>query len=188
VGRVASGGYGSPSSVGPAGDFLMPKNHTHPAAIAVLRRETGPVVLINGHRADMRPKLAALLACLVGDLGRVVSYSRLCSAIGHKSARWSNRHVLQQYIRSLKGMLGTHQAPFAIAVVPEVGYALCEIAENARGASTRWNGTADLPELGRNVRRLRTAAGLTKRRSGSASASTAPTSATWKRAYGIPRH
>jgi DNA-binding XRE family transcriptional regulator len=142
----------------------MPKNHTHPAAVAVLRKETGPVVFINGERPRLNQTLTALLACLVDDLGRVVPYKRLCSVIGHKSERGSDRHVLRQYIRSLRDLLVTHKAPYVIAIVDEFGYGLCEIAKNARGASTRGNGTAeiDLPKLGRSVRRLRTAAGLTQ--------------------------
>jgi ribosome-binding protein aMBF1 (putative translation factor) len=42
----------------------------------------------------------------------------------------------------------------------EVGYALCKIAEEPRRIST--SRSATLPELGRNLRRVRTAAGLTQ--------------------------
>jgi Helix-turn-helix/Transcriptional regulatory protein, C terminal len=142
----------------------MPKNHRYPAGIAVLRRETGPVVLINGRRLRLNQTLTALLACLVDDLGCVIPYERLCSVIGHKSTRFPDRHVLRQYIRSLRGVLVTHKAPYVIAVVDDFGYGLCEIAVSAGRASTRGHGTAeiDLPELGRTVRRLRTAAGLTQ--------------------------
>jgi hypothetical protein len=61
-----------------------------------------------------------------------------------------------------QGRAGHPQAPYVIAIVDEVGYGLCELAEKARGASTRGNGSAEiaLPELGRNVRRLRAAVGL----------------------------
>jgi ribosome-binding protein aMBF1 (putative translation factor) len=47
-----------------------------------------------------------------------------------------------------------------ITVAGEVGYALCKIAEEPRRIST--SRSATLPELGRNLRRVRTAAGLTQ--------------------------
>ena len=91
----------------------------------------------------------------------MIPYKRLCSAIGHKSASWSDRHVLRQYIRGLRGILVTHKAPYVIALVHEIGYGLCEIAESPRRASTSRR-SGHLPELGRNLQRLRTAAGLTQ--------------------------
>jgi DNA-binding XRE family transcriptional regulator len=132
-------------------------------ASATLRRKTGSVLLINGHRVNAgRAKLVALFACLFADRGYVVPYKRLCSAIGRKSVTGSDRHVLRQYIRGLRGILVTHKAPYVIALVHEIGYNLCEIAESPRRASTSRRSVADLPAVGRNVRRLRTAAGLTQ--------------------------
>jgi DNA-binding XRE family transcriptional regulator len=60
----------------------------------------------------------------------------------------------------LREMLLASEAPYGIAVVQEVGYALCEIAENPRHASKRRsNGVS---RLAKNVRQLRIAAGLTQ--------------------------
>jgi hypothetical protein len=121
------------------GSDLHAEDHGSPTGIAVLRRETGRVVLLNRQRVHMRRNqtLAPLLACLADDLGCVIPYKRLCSAIGHKSARGPDLHVLRQYIRSLRGMLVAHKAPYVIAVVDNVGYGLCKITENARRASSR---------------------------------------------------
>jgi DNA-binding XRE family transcriptional regulator len=119
-------------------------------------------LLINGHQINAgRAKLVALFDCLFADLGYVVPYKRLCSAIGRKSETGSDRHVLRQYIRALRGILVTHKAPYVIALVHEIGYGLCEIAESPRRASTSWRSHRP-PKLGRNLRRLRTAAGLTQ--------------------------
>ena len=58
-------------------------------------------------------------------------------------------------------MLLTHKAPYVIAVVHEVGYGLCKIAESPNSL-TRRRTVADLPALGRNLQRLREKAGLTQ--------------------------
>ena len=97
---------------------------------AAPRRKPGSVSLINGRRVNVgRAKLVALYACLFADLGYVVPYKRLCSAIGRKSEAGPDRHVLRQYIRWLRGFLVTHKAPYVIALVHEIGYGLCQIAE-----------------------------------------------------------
>ena len=98
--------------------------------------------------------------CLFDDLGYVVPYRRLCSAIGRKSTTRSERQLLRQYINLLRDMLLTHKAPYAIAVVHEVGYGLCRIAESPNSLTRRRVG--NLPTLGRNLRRLREKAGLTQ--------------------------
>jgi hypothetical protein len=61
----------------------------------------------------------------------------------------------------LRVMLLANKAPFVIATVHDVGYALCEIAENPRHTSRtrRSNGVS---HLGKNVRHWRIAAGLTQ--------------------------
>jgi len=58
-------------------------------------------------------------------------------------------------------MLLANKSPFVIAVVNDVGYVLCEIAENPRHTS-RTRRRKDVAPLGRNVRQLRIAAGLTQ--------------------------
>jgi DNA-binding XRE family transcriptional regulator len=50
--------------------------------------------------------------------------------------------------------------PNAITVAREVGYALCKMAGEPRLTGT--SRSATLPQLGRNLRRVRTAAGLTQ--------------------------
>src|SRR5271155_476442 len=61
----------------------------------------------------------------------------------------------------LRVMLLANKAPFVIATVHDVGYALCEIAENPRHTSrtTRSNGVS---HLAKNVRHWCIAAGLTQ--------------------------
>lgn len=58
-----------------------------------------------------RPVLAtqtniALLASLCDDAGCVVPYARLCAAVGHADANDRAKHVLRQYIRELRRLLG----------------------------------------------------------------------------------
>ena len=85
--------------------------------------------------------LLALLACLLDNLGRAVPYRRLFTVIGRKSDNGYNRHLLRQYMLVLRVMLLANKAPFVIATVNDVGYALCEIAENPRHTSrtSTWN-------------------------------------------------
>ena len=58
-------------------------------------------------------------------------------------------------------MLLTSKSPYVIAVVHDVGYVLCEIAENPRHTPTARR-RKDVSQLARNVRQLRVAAGLTQ--------------------------
>ena len=60
-------------------------------------------------------------------------------------------------------MLPAGHAPYVIAVAQEVGYVLCEVAKNPRHATIvrRDEGAS---EMGKNVRHLRIAAGLTQPR------------------------
>ena len=58
-------------------------------------------------------------------------------------------------------MLLTNKSPYVIAVVHDVGYVLCEIAENPRHTS-RTRRRKDVAQLARNVRQLRLAVGLTQ--------------------------
>jgi DNA-binding XRE family transcriptional regulator len=102
-----------------------------------------------------------VLACLLDNLGRAVPYRRLFTVIGRKSDNGYNRHLLRQYMLVLRVMLLANKAPFVIATVNDVGYALCEIAENPRHISRtrRSNGVS---HLAKNVRHWRIAAGLTQ--------------------------
>jgi len=138
-------------------------NQQHPPGIAILRDVTGRLALfINGQRSDRRGQgQLALLACLLDNLGRAVPYRRLVTVIARKSDNWSTRHLLRQYMSVLREILLANKAPFVIATVQDVGYVLCEIAENPRHTSRtrRSNGVS---RLGKNVRHWRIAAGLTQ--------------------------
>jgi DNA-binding XRE family transcriptional regulator len=139
------------------------QNQQHPPGIAILRDATGRLALfINGQRSDRGGQgQLALLACLLNNLGRAIPYKRLVTVIGRKSDNWSTRHLLRQYMLVLSEILLANKAPFVIATVQEVGYALCEIAENPRHTSRirRSNGVS---RLAKNVRHWRIAAGLTQ--------------------------
>jgi DNA-binding XRE family transcriptional regulator len=104
--------------------------------------------------------MLGLLARLFDNLGSVVPYEDLCTLIGHKSANSASTHVLRQYTAWLRGVLIANKAPYVITVARDVGYGLCRLAEEPRRIST--SRSATLPELGRNLRRVRTAAGLTQ--------------------------
>jgi DNA-binding XRE family transcriptional regulator len=104
--------------------------------------------------------MLALLARLFDNLGTIIPYEQLCLSIGHKSANLAATHVLRQYIAWLRDQLIATKASYAITVARGVGYSLCRLAEEPRGIST--SRSATLPELGRNLRRVRTAAGLTQ--------------------------
>ena len=135
----------------------------HPARIAIRQDATGRLALfINGERSNRggRGQLA-VLACLLDNLGRAIPYKRLFAIIGRKSDNGYSRHLLRQYMLVLRETLLANKAPFVIATVHDVGYALCEIAENPRHTprTSRSNGASD---LAKNVRHWRIAAGLTQ--------------------------
>jgi DNA-binding XRE family transcriptional regulator len=89
----------------------------------------------------------------------VVAYKRLFTVIGRKSDNGYTRHLLRQYMLVLREMLLANKARFVIATVQDVGYALCEIAENPRLTSRTSN---DVSHLAKNVRHWRITAGLTQ--------------------------
>ena len=87
-------------------------------------------VFINGRPAKASHSEAALLGCLHQNLGRVAPYWLLFPSLKFRpstTADRSRRHVLRQYMRMVKQMLKSHKAPYIVAVIPEVGYALCEV-------------------------------------------------------------
>ena len=104
--------------------------------------------------------MLGLLARLFDNLGTVIPYEQLCLLIGHKSANSAATHVLRQYTAWLRGVLIANKAPYVITVAGGVGYSLCKLAGDSRRIST--SRSATLPELGRNLRRVRTAAGLSQ--------------------------
>jgi DNA-binding XRE family transcriptional regulator len=139
------------------------QRHVGGFAPAIVREANGRLaVFVNGQRADvLNRQTQAVAACLFDNLGRAVPYRRLIAAIGHKSDDLSNRHLLRQYISMLRQMLLASEAPYGIAVVQEVGYALCEIAKES-GRAARNGSSNGVSQLAKNVRQLRTAAGLTQ--------------------------
>ena len=139
-------------------------NQNLPSGIAILREATGRLVLfINGQRVNVRrgQTQLTLLAYLLDNLGRAVPHRRLFTVIGRKSANWSARHLLRQYMSMLRELLLANKAPVVIATVHDVGYALCEIAENPRHTS-RARKSNGVSRLGKTVRHWRIAAGLTQ--------------------------
>ena len=147
----------------------MPKKRRpSPSGLEILRAATGELILfINGRHVQCNQTMLGLLARLFDNLGTVIPYEQLCHLIGHKSANSAATHVLRQYTAWLRGVLIANKAPYVITVARDVGYGLCKLAEES--ATSR---SATLPELGRNLRRVRTAAGLTQtalaKRSGTA--------------------
>jgi DNA-binding XRE family transcriptional regulator len=106
-------------------------------------------------------QIEAVAECLLDNLGRGVSYKRLITVIGRESDNPSSRHLLRQYLSVLREMLLASKSPYFIAVIKEAGYVLCEMTKNPRHTVSirRDEGAA---EIGRNVRRLRIAAGLSQ--------------------------
>jgi DNA-binding response OmpR family regulator len=123
-----------------------------PNQIAVLRDATGRLALfVNGQRSNRGGQgQLALLASLLDNLGRVVPYKRLFTVIGRKSDNGYNRHLLRQYMLVLREMLLANKAPFVIATVQDIGYALCEspkIRALLRGLAATcriWRKTCDI--------------------------------------------
>jgi DNA-binding XRE family transcriptional regulator len=141
----------------------MANNQRPVGGFAILREENGKQALfINGRRTDLQNRQTqAVAACLFGNLGRAVPYGRLIVAIGRKSDNLSSRHLLRQYVSMLRQMLAASEAPYGIAVVQEVGYALCEIAKES-GHVARNGSSNGKSRLAKNVRELRIASGLTQ--------------------------
>ena len=118
-------------------------------------------LFINGrHVRGNSQTVLALLARLFDNLGTVIPYEDLCLLIGHKSANSAANHVLRQYTAWLRDVLIANKAPYVITVARGVGYALCKMAGEPRLTAT--SRSATLPQLGRNLQRVRTAAGLTQ--------------------------
>src|SRR5690242_1713627 len=137
----------------------MANGRRYAFSVAIHRKANGRLVpLISGPRWN---KLEAVAACLFDNLGRGIPYRQLLDVIGHKSDNPSSRHLLRQYISTLREMLLASDSPYHIAVIQEVGYCLCELAKKPRRSvsAPRDEGAS---EMGKNVRHLRIAAGLTQ--------------------------
>jgi hypothetical protein len=80
----------------------------------------------------------ALLVCLYENMGCVVPYERLASALGCKSADPNGRrHVVRQHVVRAARVLAFHGAPYVIAAATNVGYGLCKIAAPRNGRRIR---------------------------------------------------
>ena len=88
-----------------------------------------PALFINGDRVSASSRHVALFTCLRKNLGRVVPYERLFSCLGHESKRRMPKHLLRQYMASIKQMLAAHDAPYVLTVAQNVGYALCKVTD-----------------------------------------------------------
>ena len=139
----------------------MPKKPRPSPPGLEIRAEIGELILrINGRRVQGNQRMLAVLARLFDNFGTVIPYTDLCLLIGHKSANSAATHVLRQYTAWLRGVLIANKAPYVITVARDVGYGLCKMGGDPRVAAM--SRSATLPELGRNLRRARTAAGLTQ--------------------------
>jgi len=106
-------------------------------------------------------QIEAVAECLFDNLGRGVSYKRLVNIIGRKSENASSRHLLRQYVSVLREMLLASKSPSSIAVIKDTGYVLCEMVKTPLLSSSARSDEGAV-EMGRKVRQLRIAAGLTQ--------------------------
>jgi len=129
--------------------------------LTIQRKTNGRLVPSVSGGKSAAGQIEAVAECLLDNLGRAVSHKRLVNVIGRKSDNPTSRHLLRQYISVLREMLLESNSPYVIAVAQEVGYCLCEIANDPRhsGSIRRDQGAS---EMGRNVRHLRKAASLTQ--------------------------
>jgi DNA-binding XRE family transcriptional regulator len=138
----------------------MPRRNI-PSSIAIQRKANGRLVpLINGRRWN---KLEAVAECLFDNLGRGIPYKQLLAVIGRKSDNATSRHLLREYMSTLRELLRASDSPYFIAVIKETGYCLCELVKNRRPTvSVLRDEGAVAAEIGRKVRQLRIAAGLSQ--------------------------
>jgi DNA-binding response OmpR family regulator len=95
--------------------------------IKVLKRANGELALyIRRQRVDAPQAQIRLLACLSSNVGRLVSYERLCFTLGHERAQARERHILRQYMVWVKQTMNAHSR-YRITVAQDFGYALCEL-------------------------------------------------------------
>lgn len=87
------------------------------------------ILLLNGQSIDAPRGTIVLLERLNKTFGRVVAYDELLGLIGQSGNQ--GRHTLRQHILGIRRLLTEHNAPHVLAVVSNVGYALCELAVNA---------------------------------------------------------
>jgi hypothetical protein len=64
--------------------------------------------------------------CLWSNAGRVTTYKRLCSLIGHNGTDSRQLHILRQYMAWVSQTLAAHRVPYIVTTARGVGCALCE--------------------------------------------------------------
>ena len=87
-------------------------------------------LFIDGNPIDAQPRSVALFACMYANLGRVVPYRRLLMMVGYTASPAAQKHLLRQYMLSIRSTLAAHKVPYVLAVAHKVGYGLCELADN----------------------------------------------------------
>ncbi len=87
------------------------------------------VLYVNGKPYTAPPAMLKLLFCLLEQPGCVYSFAQLCHAVGlsGRNAR-RNKCTLVEHARRCRLLLAGADLPLYIAVVSEVGYALCRRA------------------------------------------------------------
>jgi transcriptional regulator with XRE-family HTH domain len=93
------------------------------------RRYHSECLLIAGQSVRLSKTEAALLKCLHANLGRVVSYKRLCLVIRHSPEQDVTLRLLRQHLFAMKRRLMQCKSPYVLAVAHEQGYVLCESAD-----------------------------------------------------------
>jgi len=130
-GSAKEGGLNEPPIELPIQESVVPKRGPNivivPSAAGL--RDGKLLLFINGNSVKAPRAQVALVACLYSELGCVVPYERLCRVIGHQSSRDRQMHILRQHMLLVRRMLATHKARCFLAVAPDVGYALCEVAQ-----------------------------------------------------------
>jgi len=105
----------------------MPEPYSY--GIKIVKDGDKLAVFVKERRANLTPAQAALLACLHENSGHVISYERLGQALGFKSTRKQERNIIKQHMVGIRKTLAAHKAPCLIAIVPDIGYALCRWLE-----------------------------------------------------------
>ncbi len=105
-------------------------------AIDLVLTETAPeqklVLSINGKPYMAHQALLKLLFCLLAQPGWVYPFEHLSRALGlrGRDAR-RNKNTLVEHARRCRLLLTGAKLPLCVAIVPEVGYALCRKAPPA---------------------------------------------------------
>ena len=142
-----------------AGTSVPKKPRPSPPGLEIRAGNGELILFINGRRVQGNQTMLAVLASLFDNLGTVIPYEDLCLLIGHKSANSAATHVLRFVCNQHASEPRYVLSPYTITLAHRIGYGLCKMAGEPRRISTS---RSALLELGRNLQRVRTAAGLTQ--------------------------